>query len=218
MSTHETAASFRIARGFAVVTIIAVGVAAFVLSFASLRDLAILAHVPSRWAWLFPVIVDGTIIQATVSALALAKSPERRWFTGVLIAGAVVSIAGNSLHAVAAGQELPAWASALVAAIAPISLLADTHGLAVLFRATHPAPDPDPAPVDEPVAESERVEDVAPQPVPQSAPEPVTEPLPVSVPDPVPAPAPASVVPTPPVRSSRPVQAMLPIAVPVGGA
>jgi hypothetical protein len=91
MSTHETAASFRIARGFAVVTIIAVGVAAFVLSFASLRDLAILAHVPARWAWLFPVIVDGTIIQATVSALALAKSPERRWFTGVLVAGAVVS-------------------------------------------------------------------------------------------------------------------------------
>ncbi|AVH21223.1 DUF2637 domain-containing protein [Nocardia cyriacigeorgica] len=211
MSTHETAASFRIARGFAVVTIIAVGVAAFVLSFASLRDLAILAHVPARWAWLFPVIVDGTIIQATVSALALAKSPERRWFTGVLVAGAVVSIAGNSLHAVAAGQELPAWASALVAAIAPISLLADTHGLAVLFRAAHP----EPAPAAEPAAEPESAEEPDPQPIPEPEPGPV----PVAEPAPVPAAAvsPAPVVPSPPVRSSRPVQAMLPIAVPVGG-
>ncbi|MBF6413422.1 DUF2637 domain-containing protein [Nocardia cyriacigeorgica] len=214
MSTHETAASFRIARGFAVVTIIAVGVAAFVLSFASLRDLAILAHVPARWAWLFPVIVDGTIIQATVSALALAKSPERRWFTGVLVAGAVVSIAGNSLHAVAAGQELPAWASALVAAIAPISLLADTHGLAVLFRAAHP----EPAPAAESAAEPESAEEPDPQPIPEPEPEP--DPVPVPEPAPVPAAAvsPAPVVPSPPVRSSRPVQAMLPIAVPVGGA
>ncbi|MBF6320526.1 DUF2637 domain-containing protein [Nocardia cyriacigeorgica] len=214
MSTHETAASFRIARGFAVVTIIAVGVAAFVLSFASLRDLAILAHVPARWAWLFPVIVDGTIIQATVSALALAKSPERCWFTGVLVAGAVVSIAGNSLHAVAAGQELPAWASALVAAIAPISLLADTHGLAVLFRAAHP----EPAPAAESAAEPESAEEPDPQPIPEPEPEP--DPVPVPEPAPVPAAAvsPAPVVPSPPVRSSRPVQAMLPIAVPVGGA
>lgn len=210
MSTYETAASFRIARGFAVVTIIAVGVAAFVLSFASLRDLAILAHVPARWAWLFPVIVDGTIIQATVSALALAKSPERRWFTGVLVAGAVVSIAGNSLHAVAAGQELPAWASALVAAIAPISLLADTHGLAVLFRAAHP----EPAPAAEPAAEPESAEAPDPQPIPEPDPDPVSEPALV----PAAAVSPAPVVPSPPVRSSRPVQAMLPIAVPVGGA
>lgn len=213
MSTNETAASFRIARGFAVVTIIAVGVAAFVLSFASLRDLAILAHVPARWAWLFPVIVDGTIIQATVSALALAKSPERNWFTGVLVAGAVVSIAGNSLHAVAAGQELPAWASALVAAIAPISLLADTHGLAVLFRAAHP----EPAPAAESAAEPESADEPDPQPIPEPEPEP--DPVPVPEPAPVPAAAvsPAPVVPSPPVRSSRPVQAMLPIAVPVGG-
>lgn len=213
MSTNETAASFRIARGFAVVTIIAVGVAAFVLSFASLRDLAILAHVPARWAWLFPVIVDGTIIQATVSALALAKSPERRWFTGVLVAGAVVSIAGNSLHAVAAGQELPAWASALVAAIAPISLLADTHGLAVLFRAAHP----EPAPAAESAAEPELAQEPDPQPIPEPDPEPDQVPVPEPAPVPAAAVVPAPVVPSPPVRSSRPVQAMLPIAVPVGG-
>lgn len=137
----------RAARWFAAVIIVGVGVAAFVLSFAALRDLATLAHVPTEWAWLFPVIVDGTIIQATVSALALANNPERRYFLWVLGSGAVVSIAGNSLHAVAAGRTLPWWAAALVAAIAPISLLVDTHGLAVLFRASQTAPEPVTVPV-----------------------------------------------------------------------
>lgn len=141
----------RWARWSAVVIITVIGVAAFVLSFAALRDLAILANTPKRWAWLFPVIVDGTIIQATVGALVLAKSPERRWFLWVLGTGAMVSIAGNSLHAVAAGRILPGWAAALVAAIAPISLLVDTHGLAVLFRAAQQDSHPEPVPVPDPV-------------------------------------------------------------------
>ncbi|QIS07063.1 DUF2637 domain-containing protein [Nocardia brasiliensis] len=161
----------RWARWSAVVIIVVIGAAAFVLSFAALRDLAILANTPKRWAWLFPVIVDGTIIQATVGALVLAKSRERGWFLWVLGIGAAVSIAGNSLHAVAAGRILPWWAAALVAAIAPISLLVDTHGLAVLFRAVQ--------------------QDSAAEPV--SAPVPASDPVPdkpaatASVPAPVPA-------------------------------
>ncbi|WP_280408947.1 DUF2637 domain-containing protein [Nocardia brasiliensis] len=154
MKTADQSAGMRWARWSAVVIITVIGVAAFVLSFAALRDLAILANTPKRWAWLFPVIVDGTIIQATVGALVLAKSPERRWFLWVLAVGAVVSVAGNSLHAVAAGRILPGWAAALVAAIAPISLLVDTHGLAVLFRAAHQDSAPEPVTVPEPVRDS----------------------------------------------------------------
>ncbi|WP_231387205.1 DUF2637 domain-containing protein [Nocardia sp. BMG111209] len=127
---------------FAVLVIIGVGAAAFRLSFSTLRDLAGLAHVPRSDAWLFPLIIDGTIVQATAGALVLAKSPERRFFIRVLVAGAVVSVAGNSLHAVANGHELPSWVCAVVAAVAPISLLVDTHGLAVLFRAAQAAPLP----------------------------------------------------------------------------
>ncbi len=219
-----------VARVFAVLVIVGVGAAAFRLSFATLADLAELANIPASDAWLFPLIVDGTICLATLGTLVLAKSPERRFFLWVLGAGAVVSVAGNSLHAVTDGRPLPGWAAALVAAIAPISLLVDTHGLAVLFRAaqrnsaptleavTEPEPDtvtepeavpvaPEPAPVSEPV------------PVP--VPEPVTEPLPVPPPTPAPAPAPRAVVrPVRPVPvRPRPVQQpMLPLAVPVGGA
>ncbi|WP_324193042.1 DUF2637 domain-containing protein [Nocardia transvalensis] len=178
------------------VTIVGVGAAAFVLSFAALRDLAKLAHIPAGWAWCLPVVIDGTIIQATLGVLVLAASRERRWFVWVLAAGAAVSIAGNSLHAVAAGHDLPAWASALVAAIAPISLLADTHGLAVLVRAAQPhsALVPDPG----------LVTDEFPDEAPDAATTSTIEPKPV-VPVTVPQSRPA-VVPVRPIRPPRPVQ------------
>ena len=210
MSTQKVMVA---ARVFAVLVIVGVGAAAFVLSFTTLRDLAKLAHIPSGTAWLFPLIVDGTIIQATLGWLVLAKSPERKYFVGVLAAGSLISVAGNSIHAVANGHPLPAWLCAIVAAIAPISLLIDTHGLAVLFRAAQDnsteVTAPAVAAVPEPVAAAH---DSA---VPEAV-EPMTEPIPAPVPAPelVATPAPERVV--RPVRSARPVQDMLPIAVPVG--
>ncbi|AVH25132.1 DUF2637 domain-containing protein [Nocardia cyriacigeorgica] len=225
-----------VARVFAVLVIVGVGAAAFRLSFATLADLAELANIPASDAWLFPLIVDGTICLATLGTLVLAKSPERRFFLWVLGAGAVVSVAGNSLHAVTDGRPLPGWAAALVAAIAPISLLVDTHGLAVLFRAAqrNSATAPESATEPETVTEPEPVA-VAPEPAstpepapvsepaPVPVPEPVTEPLPVPIPAPAPAPAPAPRAVVRPVRPvpvrPRPVQQpMLPLAVPVGGA
>ncbi|WP_433622953.1 DUF2637 domain-containing protein [Nocardia sp. CA-120079] len=171
MSTHK---GMLAARVFAVLVIVGVGAAAFRLSFTTLRDLAKLAHIPASDAWLFPLIIDGTIVQATAGALVLAKSPERKFFTRVLAVGALVSVAGNSIHAVAGGNPLPAWLCAVVAAIAPISLLVDTHGLAVLFRAAQRSLAPAVAP--EPVIEesSEPVyQAVAVEPMAESTPEPV---------------------------------------------
>ncbi|MFI9506193.1 DUF2637 domain-containing protein [Nocardia sp. NPDC052566] len=204
MNTADRSAGMRLARWSAVVIIVGVGAAAFRLSFATLRDLAILAHIPAKDAWLFPVIVDGTIIQATLGVLVLAKSRERQWFLWVLVVGAVVSVVGNSLHAVAAGRELPWWASALVAAIAPISLLADTHGLAVLFRAAQQDSCPTPA-VAEEAAPTVAVPDEPPTEVPAAAP--VAEPVAVA-----PKIRPA-VVPVRPIRPVRPVQEALPLTV-----
>lgn len=194
----------RAARVFAVLVIVGVGAAAFRLSFATLRDLAKLAHIPASDAWLFPLIIDGTIVQATAGALVLAKSAERKFFTWVLVVGALVSVAGNSIHAVAAGKELPAWLCAIVAAIAPISLLVDTHGLAVLFRAAQD----DSAPVaavaeseqDAPAAAEDDRETVEPEP---AAPAPMVPSVPaVAVAQPIPV--------------SRPAQPLLPVSVPIG--
>ncbi|MBF6149356.1 DUF2637 domain-containing protein [Nocardia nova] len=194
----------RAARVFAVLVIVGVGAAAFRLSFATLRDLAKLAHIPASDAWLFPLIIDGTIVQATAGALVLAKSAERKFFTWVLVVGALVSVAGNSIHAVAAGKELPAWLCAIVAAIAPISLLVDTHGLAVLFRAAQSNPVPVTASA---VAEAD-----------EDAPTAVEE-----FEEPAASESPASVMPAPvipvaqPIPVSRPVQPpLLPVSVPIG--
>lgn len=116
-----------------------IGIASFVLSFAALWDLATMAGVPRVLSWLWPVIVDGTILQATISVIALAQFDDqrrgRRFFWGVLVAAALVSISTNALHAFIsdAGTLHPAL-SAAVATVAPVSLLAATHGLGILVR------------------------------------------------------------------------------------
>ncbi|WP_063057650.1 DUF2637 domain-containing protein [Nocardia sienata] len=231
MRAADQSAGMRLARWSAALIILGVGAAAFRLSFSTLEDLARLARMPADDAWLFPLIVDGTILLATFGLLVCAHHRgERRFFLGVLIVGSLVSVAGNSVHAVAAGQPLPGWAAALVAAVSPVSLLVDTHGLALLFRvaarqrAHAQAP---PEPVSEPVAvpapaAATAPDAPAPEPVSEPAPDPAPAPVPVPVSapvaDPVAAPSvPAPVVPSPPVRSVRPAQTMLPIAVPVGG-
>jgi hypothetical protein len=130
------------ARWLAVAIILFVGGSAFVLSYSSLRGVALMARVPFALAGLLPVIVDGTILLATVGCLVLAGHSERRYFRRMLEAAAAVSLIGNGLHAGMDGHQLPWWLSVVVAAVAPVSLLAATHGLAVLFRAmAHPAAD-----------------------------------------------------------------------------
>ncbi|MGU3432841.1 DUF2637 domain-containing protein [Actinomycetes bacterium M1A6_2h] len=123
-----------------------IGVASFVLSFAALWDLATMAGVPRSLSWLWPVIVDGTILQATIAVIALASYPDqasgRRFFWGVLFVAASVSVAANALHAFISGAgTLPPALSAAMATVAPISLLAATHGLAILVRVPGRVPD-----------------------------------------------------------------------------
>ncbi|PEH78927.1 excisionase [Nocardia sp. FDAARGOS_372] len=191
----------RWARWSAVLVVLAIGGAAFVLSFAALRDLAIKAHTPTHLAWLFPVIVDGTIIQATIAVLALADSPERRWFTGVLAAGAAVSIGGNVAHSLVSGHG---YLAALLAVIAPAALLIDTHGLAVLLRTRRASERSEPAD--------------APSVVPAAAPTPTPRPAAASVPTPqavAVSPVPVRPIATPP-RVVQPPRPVRPVVVPAG--
>jgi hypothetical protein len=225
MRAADQSVGMRLARWSAALIILGVGAAAFQLSFTTLKHLAKLAGMPAEDAWLFPLVVDGTILLATFGVLACGNhKQERRFFLGVLVVSSLVSIAGNAVHAVVASDSPLGWAAALVAAVAPVSLLVDTHGLALLFRVVTDEPT---SAESERVAESEPASAASPA---ESAPEPVTDPVPEPESEPVapavpvlpsvpaPALAPAPVAPIPPVRSSRPVQTMLPLAVPVGGA
>jgi hypothetical protein len=129
----------RATRVAAVLITAAIGAGSFVLSFAALRDLAARASVPRDLAWLWPLIVDGAILQATMAVVALAafagQRGSRRFFWIVLAVAAAVSIGSNALHAVLPrSTALPPWLAALIAMVAPVSLLAATHGLSLLVR------------------------------------------------------------------------------------
>ena len=127
----------------AVLITVGIGAASFVLSFAALRDLAARAGISERLAWLWPLIVDGTILQATMAVVALAghrdQDRSRRYFWIVLSSSAAVSVGANALHAVIRGAvPLSPWLAAAIAVVAPVSLLASTHGLSLLIRVSGP--------------------------------------------------------------------------------
>ena len=94
----------------AAVTIVAVlittgvGAASFRLSFAALKDLAIRARIPADLGWLWPCIVDGTILIATMGAIVMqyrSRPKYERWyFWSVLCVSVVVSIGSNAIHSI----------------------------------------------------------------------------------------------------------------------
>ncbi|MCD2111410.1 helix-turn-helix domain-containing protein [Rhodococcus rhodochrous] len=108
----------------------AICAAAFWLSYEALTDLANRSGITTPWLW--PLIVDGLVVVATVAVVAGVS----RYAWGLLIAGAAVSVAGNVLHAVLPDGVLPVWLRATVAAVPPVALVAVTH-LAVVLRRAH---------------------------------------------------------------------------------
>lgn len=135
-----------IATGIATTVLIAAG--AFILSFASLTDLAARSGINPALAWIWPIIVDGLIVAATVAIVALAGHDRRTlaypW--ALLAFGALISTAANSVHAILAVDHtnggVPAVVSAIVAAMPPLVLLAITHLTVLLVQKSAPAQAP----------------------------------------------------------------------------
>ncbi|MFJ6099322.1 DUF2637 domain-containing protein [Williamsia muralis] len=126
----------------AVVTAIAVtallALGSFILSFSALWDIATEIWPQRELSWIAPVIVDGTILQATISLVAAAGDESRRlrqffWF--LLITAAAISIAGNALHAyISETARLDPMVAVIGGTIPPAFLLLSTHGLVLLLR------------------------------------------------------------------------------------
>ncbi|NMM90390.1 hypothetical protein B2J88_39695 [Rhodococcus sp. SRB_17] len=121
-------------------------VASFILSFVALWDLFTQVGQPKELSWLFAVLLDGAILQATISVVWLADAPgdkgrsDRRFFWVVLIFSATASICGNAMHAYT--NHAPGFdprLAAVIATIAPISLLFASHGLTILARRSRPS-------------------------------------------------------------------------------
>jgi len=104
---------------------------AFWLSFLSLQDLAYRSGLPAQEAWVWPLIVDGVIVEATVAVVSLrhAASSRARAFGWLLLAaGSGVSVAANVTHAIVeADARVPGMVAAIVSAVPPLVLLAMTH-------------------------------------------------------------------------------------------
>ena len=114
--------------------------ASAVLSFAALRDLALVCGFAVALAWLLPVVVDaGAAAGSLVWLGGQAGPPARRFARALAIGLLMLSVVANALgHGLAAfGLATPWWVVVAVSAIAPAVLGAVVH-LAVLVG--RPAP------------------------------------------------------------------------------
>lgn len=132
----------------------AVALAAAVLSFAALRDLAILCGFGPKLAWLLPVVVDAGAAGGSLVWLGdHAPTQARRFAQRLALTLLGLSISANALgHVLAqAGGPAPAWAVAVASGAAPAVLAALIH-LGVLCGRTEDsaAPKPQAEPRDEP--------------------------------------------------------------------
>lgn len=147
-----------------------VAAAAAVLSFSSLRRLAVLSGTPIELAWLLPVCIDAGALVATRLWLA-TDLPDRahRFARSLALATIALSVLGNAVsHALIAYQVTPPWWAVVAVAAVPPAVLGAVAHLAALARpsATTLAPTPTsaPAPVTPEPAPAAAVEPGPPEP------------------------------------------------------
>lgn len=148
--------AWNVAEIVALLSLAAVSIAAFSWSAIALHGVAVMSGIDSKLAWGAPVIVDGPIIQAAFSLVALDRRAKigvpipkstRRFFWIELAAAELVSLVGNGVHAWTSDNlKLAPLAAAAVAGAAPIAALAVTHALTALMEVPR-APEPEATPV-----------------------------------------------------------------------
>jgi hypothetical protein len=102
--------------------VIVLAAAAFTLSYDALHQLALDSRVRPALAWLWPVVIDGTIVVALLTVLAANRTARRAGYPWAL-AGlfSAASVAFNIAHA----PDRPV--AQLVFAMAPVALVLTTH-------------------------------------------------------------------------------------------
>jgi Protein of unknown function (DUF2637) len=120
--------------------VLVLAAAAFTLSYDALHQLALDSHVRPGLAWLWPVVIDGTIVVALLTVLAAKRAAARTGYPWTL-AGlfSAASVAFNIAHA----PDRPV--AQLVFAMAPVALVLTTHLLMQQTSWRPPTPDHPPA-------------------------------------------------------------------------
>jgi hypothetical protein len=121
--------------------VLVLAAAAFTLSYDALHQLALDSRVRPGLAWLWPVVIDGTIVVALLTVLAAKRAGRGAGYPWVL-AGlfSAASVAFNIAHA--PGRPV----ARLVFAMAPVALVLTTHLLMQQVSWRQPIPGHSPAP------------------------------------------------------------------------
>jgi len=121
--------------------VLVLAAAAFTLSYDALHQLALDSHVRPGLAWMWPVVIDGTIVVALLTVLAAKRAAANTGYPWTL-AGlfSAASVAFNIAHA----PDRPV--AQLVFAMAPVALVLTTHLLMQQASWRPPIPDRPTAP------------------------------------------------------------------------
>jgi len=98
--------------------VVGLAVAGFAMSYDALHSLAVEQGVPAALAWLWPLVVDGFIVIASLSVVRAVADGQRASYPWLLVlAFSGISVAFNVVHAA------PTLVDRLVAAIPPAALV-----------------------------------------------------------------------------------------------
>lgn len=116
-------------RRIASTTVVGIAIAAAVLSFTGLRQLALTAGFSPALAWLFPLIVDGLTLIGSLGVVHATLTGMRAWYPWTLtLTGVGLSVWGNITAAD------PSIVSRLVHAIPPVVLALSLEALLRAYR------------------------------------------------------------------------------------
>jgi hypothetical protein len=108
--------------------VLGIGAAAFLLSYDALHSLALASGVRPGLARIWPGVLDGFIVIATLTVVAAKRARQPTWYAWALVVlFAAASVAFNILHALDRYLAAARWVRPLVFAMPPIALVLATH-------------------------------------------------------------------------------------------
>jgi hypothetical protein len=108
--------------------VLGIGAAAFLLSYDALHSLALASGVRPGLARIWPGVLDGFIVVATLTVVAAKRANRPTWYPWTLVVlFSAASIAFNILHALDQALAPADWVAGLVFAMPPVALVLATH-------------------------------------------------------------------------------------------
>jgi Protein of unknown function (DUF2637) len=108
--------------------VLGIGAAAFLLSYDALHSLALASGVRPGLARIWPGVLDGFIVVATLTVVAAKRVSRPTWYPWALVVlFSAASVAFNILHALDQVLAPAGWVAALVFAMPPVALVLATH-------------------------------------------------------------------------------------------